>query len=89
MLSIATCKHEAEALAITNDTEFCVEAGLAKSPVRVGCGGHQGRTHLGKMSLLYPILSAFGGYKKLASGVKPTKCCLSNNSKKLVSLVKV
>lgn len=89
VVSVATFKDEAEALAIANDTEFGLGAGLWTKDMnlayRMGRGIEAGRVWTNCYHH-YPAHAAFGGYKKSGVGRETHKMMLSHyqNTKNLL-----
>lgn len=81
VISITTFKDEADALAIANDTEFGLGAGLwtrdSNRAYRVGRGIKAGRVWTNCYHL-YPAHAAFGGYKKSGIGRENHKMMLEH-----------
>lgn len=81
VVSVATFKDEAEALAIANDTEFGLGAGLWTRDMnlayRMGRGIQAGRVWTNCYHL-YPAHAAFGGYKKSGIGRETHKMMLDH-----------
>ncbi|HAB90832.1 MAG TPA: aldehyde dehydrogenase [Pseudomonas sp.] len=81
VVSITTFKDEAEALAIANDTEFGLGAGLWTRDVnrayRMGRAIKAGRVWTNCYHL-YPAHAAFGGYKKSGVGRENHKMMLAH-----------
>jgi aldehyde dehydrogenase len=81
VVSVATFKDEAEALAIANDTEFGLGAGLwtrdMNRAYRMGRGIQAGRVWTNCYHL-YPAHAAFGGYKKSGIGRETHKMMLDH-----------
>ena len=81
VVSVATFKDEAEALAIANDTEFGLGAGLwtrdMNRAYRMGRGIEAGRVWTNCYHL-YPAHAAFGGYKKSGIGRETHKLMLDH-----------
>ncbi len=81
VVSVATFKDEAEALAIANDTEFGLGAGLwtrdMNASYRMGRGIQAGRVWTNCYHL-YPAHAAFGGYKKSGVGRENHKMMLDH-----------
>ncbi|MCU1717403.1 aldehyde dehydrogenase family protein [Pseudomonas sp. 5P_3.1_Bac2] len=81
VVSVATFKDEAEALAIANDTEFGLGAGVWTRDInrayRVGRGIKAGRVWTNCYHL-YPAHAAFGGYKKSGVGRETHKMMLDH-----------
>lgn len=81
VVSITTFKDEAEALAIANDTEFGLGAGLWTRDInrayRVGRAIKAGRVWTNCYHL-YPAHAAFGGYKKSGVGRETHKMMLDH-----------
>lgn len=89
VVSVATFKDEAEALAIANDTEFGLGAGLWTKNMnlayRMGRGIEAGRVWTNCYHH-YPAHAAFGGYKKSGVGRETHKMMLEHyqNTKNLL-----
>lgn len=81
VVSITTFKDEAEALAIANDTEFGLGAGVWTRDInrayRMGRGIKAGRVWTNCYHL-YPAHAAFGGYKKSGVGRETHKMMLDH-----------
>jgi aldehyde dehydrogenase len=81
VVSVTTFKDEAEALAIANDTEFGLGAGLwtrdTNLAYRMGRGIQAGRVWTNCYHL-YPAHAAFGGYKKSGIGRETHKMMLDH-----------
>ena len=81
VISITTFKDEADALAIANDTEFGLGAGLwtrdSNRAYRVGRGIKAGRVWTNCYHL-YPAHAAFGGYKQSGIGRENHKMMLEH-----------
>lgn len=81
VVSVTTFKDEAEALAIANDTEFGLGAGLWTRDInrayRMGRGIKAGRVWTNCYHL-YPAHAAFGGYKKSGVGRETHKMMLDH-----------
>ncbi|PCJ32080.1 MAG: aldehyde dehydrogenase [Gammaproteobacteria bacterium] len=81
VVSVTTFKDEAEALAIANDTEFGLGAGLwtrdMNRAYRMGRGIQAGRVWTNCYHL-YPAHAAFGGYKKSGIGRETHKMMLDH-----------
>ena len=81
VVSVTTFKDEAEALAIANDTEFGLGAGLWTRDVnrayRMGRAIKAGRVWTNCYHL-YPAHAAFGGYKKSGVGRETHKIALEH-----------
>jgi aldehyde dehydrogenase len=81
VVSITTFKDEAEALAIANDTEFGLGAGVWTRDInrayRVGRAIKAGRVWTNCYHL-YPAHAAFGGYKKSGVGRETHKMMLDH-----------
>lgn len=81
VVSVATFKDEAEALAMANDTEFGLGAGLwtrdMNRAYRMGRGIQAGRVWTNCYHL-YPAHAAFGGYKKSGIGRETHKMMLDH-----------
>ncbi len=81
VVSVVTFKDEAEALAIANDTEFGLGAGVWTRDMnlsyRMGRGIQAGRVWTNCYHL-YPAHSAFGGYKKSGVGRETHKMMLDH-----------
>lgn len=81
VVSVTTFKDEAEALAIANDSEFGLGAGLWTRDInrayRVGRGIQAGRVWTNCYHL-YPAHAAFGGYKKSGIGRETHKMMLDH-----------
>ncbi len=81
VVSVTTFKDEAEALAIANDTEFGLGAGLWTRDInlayRMGRGIQAGRVWTNCYHL-YPAHAAFGGYKKSGIGRETHKMMLDH-----------
>ncbi|SMG65077.1 aldehyde dehydrogenase family protein [methanotrophic bacterial endosymbiont of Bathymodiolus sp.] len=80
-ISVTTFKDEAEALAIANDTEFGLGAGLwtrnMNRAYRMGRGIQAGRVWTNCYHH-YPAHAAFGGYKKSGIGRETHKMMLDH-----------
>lgn len=80
-LAVTTFKDEAEALAIANDTEFGLGAGVwtrdINTAFRVGRGVEAGRVWTNCYHA-YPAHAAFGGYKKSGVGRETHKMMLEH-----------
>ncbi|UXZ45496.1 acetaldehyde dehydrogenase ExaC [Pseudomonas soli] len=89
VVSVTTFKDEAEALAIANDTEFGLGAGVWTRDInrayRMGRGIKAGRVWTNCYHL-YPAHAAFGGYKKSGVGRETHKMMLDHyqQTKKLL-----
>ncbi|MBF9003158.1 MULTISPECIES: acetaldehyde dehydrogenase ExaC [Vibrio] len=89
VIAITTFKDEAEALAIANDTEYGLGAGVwtrdANLAYRMGRGIEAGRVWINCYHM-YPAHAAFGGYKKSGIGRETHKMMLSHyqNTKNLL-----
>ncbi|MFC3023732.1 aldehyde dehydrogenase family protein [Vibrio zhugei] len=89
VIAITTFKDEAEALAIANDTEYGLGAGLwtrdANLAYRMGRGIEAGRVWVNCYHI-YPAHAAFGGYKKSGFGRENHKMMLDHyqNTKNLL-----
>ncbi|WP_372768215.1 aldehyde dehydrogenase family protein [Pseudoalteromonas sp.] len=89
VVSVATFKDEAEALAIANDTEFGLGAGIWTKNMnlayRMGRGIEAGRVWTNCYHH-YPAHAAFGGYKKSGVGRETHKMMLEHyqNTKNLL-----
>ncbi|MEH6359005.1 MAG: aldehyde dehydrogenase family protein [Pseudomonadales bacterium] len=81
VVSVTTFKDEAEALAIANDSEFGLGAGLWTRDInrayRMGRGIQAGRVWTNCYHL-YPAHAAFGGYKKSGIGRETHKMMLDH-----------
>ncbi|MFO7704111.1 MAG: aldehyde dehydrogenase family protein [Halopseudomonas sp.] len=81
VVSVTTFKDEAEALAIANDSEFGLGAGLwtrdTNLAYRMGRAIQAGRVWTNCYHL-YPAHAAFGGYKQSGVGRETHKMALSN-----------
>jgi len=81
VIGITTFKDEAEALAIANDTEFGLGAGVwtrdANRQFRMGRGIQAGRVWMNCYHA-YPAHAAFGGYKKSGVGRETHKMALEH-----------
>ena len=81
VVSVTTFKDEAEALAIANDTEFGLGAGVwtrdMNKSYRMGRGIEAGRVWTNCYHL-YPAHAAFGGYKKSGVGRETHKMMLEH-----------
>jgi len=81
VVSVTTFKDEAEALAIANDTEFGLGAGVWTRDInrayRMGRGIKAGRVWTNCYHL-YPAHAAFGGYKKFSVGRETHKMMLDH-----------
>jgi len=81
VISVTTFKDEAEALAIANDTEFGLGAGLwtrdMNRSYRMGRGIEAGRVWTNCYHL-YPAHAAFGGYKQSGIGRENHKMMLDH-----------
>lgn len=81
VVSVTTFKDEAEALAIANDTEFGLGAGVWTRDInrayRMGRGIKAGRVWTNCYHL-YPAHAAFGGYKKSGIGRETHKMMLNH-----------
>ena len=81
VVSVTTFKDEAEALAIANDTEFGLGAGLWTRDInrayRMGRATKAGRVWTNCYHM-YPAHSAFGGYKKSGFGRENHKMMLDH-----------
>ena len=81
VVSVTTFKDEAEALAIANDSEFGLGAGLwtrdMNRAYRMGRGIQSGRVWTNCYHL-YPAHAAFGGYKKSGVGRETHKMMLDH-----------
>jgi aldehyde dehydrogenase len=81
VISVCTFKDEAEALAIANDSEFGLGAGLwtrdMNKSYRMGRSLQAGRVWTNCYHL-YPAHAAFGGYKKSGLGRENHKMALSH-----------
>ncbi len=81
VVSVTTFKDEAEALAIANDSEFGLGAGLwtrdMNRAYRMGRGIQSGRVWTNCYHL-YPAHAAFGGYKKSGIGRETHKMMLDH-----------
>ncbi|MBE0484449.1 MAG: aldehyde dehydrogenase [Bacterioplanes sp.] len=81
VISVTTFKDEAEALAIANDTEFGLGAGVwtrdMNRAYRVGRGIQAGRVWTNCYHA-YPAHAAFGGYKKSGIGRETHKVALEH-----------
>ncbi len=82
VVSVTTFKDEAEALAIANDTEFGLGAGVWTRDInrayRMGRGIKAGRVWTNCYHL-YPAHAAFGGYKKSGVGRETHKMMLDHS----------
>lgn len=89
VISVTTFKDEAEALAIANDTEYGLGAGLWTRDMnraqRMGRGIQAGRVWINCYHA-YPAHAAFGGYKKSGIGRETHKMMLNHyqNTKNLL-----
>lgn len=76
VVGVTTFKTEEEALAIANDTEFGLGAGVwtrdTNRAYRMGRSIQAGRVWMNCYHA-YPAHAAFGGYKSLVLAVKPTR----------------
>jgi aldehyde dehydrogenase len=81
VVAVTTFKDEAEALAIANDTEFGLGAGVwtrdMNRAYRMGRGIEAGRVWTNCYHL-YPAHAAFGGYKKSGVGRETHKMMLDH-----------
>jgi aldehyde dehydrogenase len=81
VVSVTTFKDEAEALAIANDTEFGLGAGVwtrdTNRAYRMGRGIQAGRVWMNCYHA-YPAHAAFGGYKKSGVGRETHKMMLDH-----------
>uniref|UniRef100_UPI0035D5D91A aldehyde dehydrogenase family protein n=1 Tax=Enterococcus faecalis TaxID=1351 RepID=UPI0035D5D91A len=81
VVGVTTFKDEAEALAIANDTEYGLGAGLWTRDInrayRMGRGIKAGRVWTNCYHL-YPAHAAFGGYKKSGVGRETHKMMLDH-----------
>ncbi|MGQ8364279.1 acetaldehyde dehydrogenase ExaC [Glaciecola sp. 1036] len=81
VISVCTFKDEAEALAIANDTEFGLGAGVwsrdMNTAYRMGRGIQAGRVWTNCYHM-YPAHAAFGGYKKSGVGRETHKMALEH-----------
>ncbi|TEJ11362.1 aldehyde dehydrogenase family protein [Pseudomonas aeruginosa] len=81
LVGVTTFKDEAEALAIANDTEYGLGAGLWTRDInrayRMGRGIKAGRVWTNCYHL-YPAHAAFGGYKKSGVGRETHKMMLDH-----------
>ncbi|MBN3564352.1 acetaldehyde dehydrogenase ExaC [Aliamphritea spongicola] len=81
VVSVTTFKDEAEALAIANDTEFGLGAGVwtrdMNKAYRMGRGIQAGRVWTNCYHM-YPAHAAFGGYKKSGVGRETHKMMLDH-----------
>jgi aldehyde dehydrogenase len=81
VVAVTTFKDEAEALAIANDTEFGLGAGVwtrdMNTSYRMGRGIQAGRVWTNCYHL-YPAHAAFGGYKKSGVGRETHKMMLEH-----------
>lgn len=81
VVSVTTFKDEAEALAIANDTEFGLGAGVwtrdTNRAYRMGRGIEAGRVWMNCYHA-YPAHAAFGGYKKSGVGRETHKMMLDH-----------
>jgi len=81
VISVTTFKDEAEALAIANDTQFGLGAGLwtrdTNRAYRMGRGIQAGRVWINCYHH-YPAHAAFGGYKKSGIGRENHKMMLDH-----------
>ncbi len=81
VVSVCTFKDEAEALAIANDTEFGLGAGVWSRDMnvayRMGRGIQAGRVWTNCYHM-YPAHAAFGGYKKSGVGRETHKVALEH-----------
>lgn len=81
VVSVTTFKDEAEALAIANDTEFGLGAGVwtrdMNRAYRMGKGIQAGRVWTNCYHM-YPAHAAFGGYKKSGVGRETHKMMLNH-----------
>ena len=89
VVSVTTFKDEAEALAVANDTEFGLGAGVWTRDMnlsyRIGRGIEAGRVWTNCYHV-YPAHAAFGGYKKSGVGRETHKMMLEHyqNTKNLL-----
>ncbi|MBE7216215.1 aldehyde dehydrogenase [Shewanella benthica] len=89
VISVTTFKDEAEALAIANDTEYGLGAGVwtrdMNKAQRMGRGIQAGRVWINCYHA-YPAHAAFGGYKRSGIGRETHKMMLSHyqNTKNLL-----
>ena len=89
VVSVTTFKDEAEALAIANDTEYGLGAGVWTRDMnraqRMGRGIQAGRVWINCYHA-YPAHAAFGGYKKSGIGRETHKMMLNHyqNTKNLL-----
>lgn len=89
VISVTTFKDEAEALALANDTEFGLGAGVwtrdMNTAQRMGRGIQAGRVWINCYHA-YPAHAAFGGYKKSGIGRETHKMMLDHyqNTKNLL-----
>ncbi|GGI82341.1 acetaldehyde dehydrogenase ExaC [Shewanella gelidii] len=89
VISVTTFKDEAEALAIANDTEYGLGAGVwtrdMNTAQRMGRGIQAGRVWINCYHA-YPAHAAFGGYKKSGIGRETHKMMLDHyqNTKNLL-----
>ncbi|WP_076413480.1 aldehyde dehydrogenase family protein [Shewanella sp. UCD-KL12] len=89
VISVTTFKDEAEALAIANDTEYGLGAGVwtrdMNKAQRMGRGIEAGRVWINCYHA-YPAHAAFGGYKRSGIGRETHKMMLSHyqNTKNLL-----
>lgn len=89
VISVTTFKDEAEALAIANDTEYGLGAGVwtrdMNTAQRMGRGIQAGRVWINCYHA-YPAHAAFGGYKKSGIGRETHKMMLNHyqNTKNLL-----
>ncbi|RTR25697.1 acetaldehyde dehydrogenase ExaC [Shewanella atlantica] len=89
VISVTTFKDEAEALAIANDTEYGLGAGVwtrdMNKAQRMGRGIQSGRVWINCYHA-YPAHAAFGGYKKSGIGRETHKMMLEHyqNTKNLL-----
>ncbi|EZH77865.1 aldehyde dehydrogenase [Ectopseudomonas composti] len=81
VIGVTTFKDEAEALAIANDTEFGLGAGVWSRDInlayRMGRAIQAGRVWINCYHV-YPVHSAFGGYKKSGFGRENHKLALEH-----------
>ena len=82
VISVTTFKDEAEALAIANDTEYGLGAGVwtrdMNKAQRMGRGIQAGRVWINCYHA-YPAHAAFGGYKRSGIGRETHKMMLEHN----------
>ncbi|CDI95012.1 aldehyde dehydrogenase [Pseudomonas aeruginosa PA38182] len=89
VVGVTTFKDEAEALAIANDTEYGLGAGLWTRDInrayRMGRGIKAGRVWTNCYHL-YPAHAAFGGYKKSGVGRETHKMMLDHYQRNAIEL---